>query len=101
MSFILSNIIIDYFLKGGPIMWPILLAFLAAMTAVIQRTLWWLDLRRRLDSRSLHASFDAIAEGRFDPAVELTDKPEDPFFNPVHTGVHNAHSSLLGAMRLR
>jgi hypothetical protein len=32
-----ANIVVDYFLKGGPIMWPILLAFLAGMTAVIQR----------------------------------------------------------------
>jgi biopolymer transport protein ExbB len=101
MSFILSNIIVDYFLKGGPIMWPILLAFLAAMTAVIQRTLWWLDLRRRLDSNALHSSFDAIAAGKFDRAVELTDKPDDPFLNTVHEGLLHAHSSLLGAMQLR
>lgn len=97
----LSNIIVDYFLKGGPIMWPILLAFLAGMTAVIQRSLWWLDLKRRLHSDALHKSFDAIAAGEFDRALDLTGRPHDPFLSTVHEGLLNAHSSLLGAMQLR
>lgn len=101
MSGVLSNIIVDYFLKGGPIMWPILLAFLAGMTAVLQRSLWWLDLRRRMHSERLSKSFDAIAAGQFDRAVELTDRSDDPFLTTVHEGLLHAHSSLLGAMQLR
>lgn len=96
-----ANIIVDYFFKGGPIMWPILLAFLAGMGAVIQRSLWWLDLRRRLHSDTLHQSFDAIAAGQFERAVELTDRKDDPFLTTVHEGLLHAHSSLLGAMQLR
>jgi biopolymer transport protein ExbB len=101
MNLFLSNIIIDYFYKGGPIMWPILLAFLAGMTAVIQRSLWWLDLKRRLHSDALNQSFDAIAAGEFERAVELTDRGNDPFLSTVHEGLLHAHSSLLGAMQLR
>jgi biopolymer transport protein ExbB len=96
-----ANIVVDYFLKGGPIMWPILLAFLAGMTAVIQRSLWWLDLKRRLHSEALQKTFDAIAAGKFETAVELSDRPEDPFLSTVHEGLLHAHSSLLGAMQLR
>ena len=35
MTPILGNIAVDLFLKGGPIMWPILLCFLASLVVVI------------------------------------------------------------------
>lgn len=101
MKPILANIIVDYFLKGGPIMWPILLAFLAGTTAVIQRSLWWIDLKRRMHSKALSQSFDAIAAGEFERAVRLTARQNDPFLSTVHDGLLHAHSSMLGAMQLR
>jgi biopolymer transport protein ExbB len=101
MRFILANIIVDYFLKGGPIMWPILAAFLVAMTVVFERSLWWLILRQRTHSAALIESFDAIASGKFGKAFELTDSSNDPFLRTVHDGLVHAHSSLLGAMQLR
>lgn len=101
MKLCLANIVVDYFQKGGPVMWPILLVLLAALTVVIQRSLWWADLRRRVHSESLRRSFDAIAAGEFDRAVALTAGSGDPFLRTIHDGLLNAHSSLLGAMQLR
>ena len=101
MKLSLANLVIDYFLKGGPIMWPILLALLGALTVIIERTLWWWSLRLRTHHRALLESFDAIADGEFDRALELTDSKSDPFLRTVHEGLLNAHSSLLGAMQLR
>jgi biopolymer transport protein ExbB len=101
MNPILANIIVDYIIKGGPIMGPILLALLAAITVVIERSLWWYALHRRSRSRPLHQTFDAIADGDFDKALELTDSKSDPFLATVHEGMVHAHSSLLGAMQLR
>jgi biopolymer transport protein ExbB len=82
-------------------MWPILVALLAAMTVVTERSLWWWQLRRRTRGGQLEESFSAIAGGNFPAALRLTDRPEDPFLGSVHEGLLNAHSSLLGAMQLR
>lgn len=101
MTPILANVIVDYFLEGGPIMWPILVALLAALTVVIERSLWWWSLRRRTHSRELTKSFDAIAAGDFESALELTASSDDPFLRTVHDGLVHAHSSMLGAMQLR
>ena len=35
MSIPLANILLDYFFKGGPIMWPILLALAAALVTIL------------------------------------------------------------------
>jgi biopolymer transport protein ExbB len=97
----LANIIVDYFFEGGPIMWPILVALIAALTIVLQRSLWWLGLHHRSHPDDLQSSFDAIASGEFDRALEITNRPSDPFLETVHEGLKHAHSSLLGAMQLR
>jgi len=101
MSISLANIVVDYFQEGGPIMWPILVALLAAITVVIERSLWWWSLKRRTRAEVMERSFDAIAAGDFDGAMMLTNDPHDPFLHTIHEGLLHAHSSLLGAMQLR
>jgi biopolymer transport protein ExbB len=97
----IGNIIIDYFIQGGPIMWPILVALLAAMTVVLERSIWWMSLSRRSHAAERKKTFDAIVSGEFDEALKLSDNPDDPFLATIHEGLVNAHSSLLGAMQLR
>ncbi len=101
MKPMLANLIVDYFLKGGPIMWPILVALLAALTVILERLLWWWSLQRRSHAAELKQTFDSIVAGDFGKALELSDRPEDPFLDTVHEGLLHAHSSLLGAMQLR
>jgi biopolymer transport protein ExbB len=101
MTFPTANIVVDYFLQGGPVMWPILLALVAALTVVIQRSLWWWALARRTRSAELQRTFDALAAGQFDRTLEITSGSSDPYLATVHEGLLHAHSSLLGAMQLR
>ncbi len=97
----LANILLDLFLRGGPIMWPILFCLAAALVVVIERALWWWNLGRHSSEDSLNAVFDAIAAGAFDEAIRRTASGADPFLRTIHEGLVHAHSSLLGAMQLR
>jgi len=97
----LANIVVDYFSQGGPVMWPIMLAFVAASSVILERSLWWWALRERTHHDLLDQSFDAIAAGQFEKALQLCDHDEDPFLSTVHEGLVHAHSSLLGGMQLR
>lgn len=96
-----ANVVFDFFLRGGPIMWPILLCLLAALVVGVERALWWWSLNRRLRTGALDETFDAISQGQFEQAIKLTRQGNNPFLATVHDGLIHAHSSLLGAMQLR
>jgi biopolymer transport protein ExbB len=101
MNPLLANVVVDLFMRGGPIMWPILICFVAALFVVTERALWWWSLTRRTSEANLNEVFEAITQGRFDQAVRLTRQGNDPFLATVHEGLMHAHASLLGAMQLR
>ena len=96
-----ANVAFDFFVKGGPIMWPILLCFLAALVVVAERFIWWWQFGRRAQEAQLNEAFAAIADGEFARATELTSNTHDPFLVTVGEGLAHAHSSLLGAMQLK
>lgn len=101
MNPVMANVVLDFFIRGGPVMWPILLCLLAALIVIAERALWWWRLSRRRRRGVLDETFDAISEGRFSEATELSAEGRDPFLATVHDGLTHAHSSLLGAMQLR
>jgi len=101
MKSLFGNVVVEMFLKGGPVMWPILACLLAALVVVTERALWWWGLKRRRQEQTLSSTFDAISEGDFPRAFELADDGHDPLVMTVREGLAHAHSSLLGAMQLR
>jgi len=101
MNPLFANVAFDFFLRGGPIMWPILLCLIAALVVVVERSLWWWSLGRRSAGDRLNETFEAVSQGRFEQAVKLTRQANDPYLATVHEGLLHAHTSLLGAMQLR
>lgn len=97
----LANAIVSYFIKGGPIMWPILIAFLAALVVTLERILWWWSLSRCTQTEALDDCFNAISQGDFDRATQISAAGRDPHLRTLHAGLLHAHSSFLGAMQLR
>src|SRR5688572_14095200 len=101
MDPLFANVVFDFFLRGGPIMWPILICFLAALVVVAERAIWWWSLSRRTHAGKLNDTFEAIGQGRFEQAVHLARQGNDPFLATIHEGLMHAHTSMLGAMQLR
>lgn len=101
MTPLFGNVVLDTFVKGGPIMWPILGCLLAALVVVIERGLWWWSLTKRQSAGALDDVLESIAQGRFEQAAQTTRQSNNPFLATIHEGLAHAHTSLLGAMQLR
>jgi biopolymer transport protein ExbB len=101
MKPMLAHLALDFFLRGGVLMWPMLLCLVAALFVLLERALWWWNLRRRCQPAALNEAFDAISNGDFARAASLAERTDDPYLHTVREGLLHAHASLLGAMQLR
>src|SRR6266513_1406250 len=95
-----SNFIIDNFRKGGPIMWPILLVSIVALTVVIERIFWWGGRWFRRDPKRLEKVFTAIEVGDVTEASRLSRDSRDPVLRMMWNGLNHQHASLQGALQV-
>jgi biopolymer transport protein ExbB len=98
-----ANIIVQFFLKGGPIMWPILICAVVAVAVVGERTFWWLREKGRREPQKLEQILAALENGDVAAATKLTEGSEDPVIRMIGRGlahIGHRHSSLLGALQL-
>jgi biopolymer transport protein ExbB len=97
----LANIVVDYFIKGGPIMWPILIVALVAVAVVGERTIWWWRLSIKRDPEKLEKVLAAMENGDFKTASNLARETEDPIIRTIWHGLnHYQHSSMQGALQV-
>ena len=96
----LANILIKYFIQGGPIMWPILITGIVAVAVVGERTFWWLRESRRRDPGTLEQIFAALENGDFREASKLSKDSKDPVIRMMWHGMNHFHSSMQGALQV-
>src|SRR5262245_37399939 len=99
----IANIVLEFFLKGGPVMWPILICALVAVAVVGERAFWWLRESRRRDPRKLEQILAALENNDVANAKSTAAGSDDPVVRVIRHGlehVGHAHGSLLGALQL-
>ncbi|HEY1789846.1 MAG TPA: MotA/TolQ/ExbB proton channel family protein [Verrucomicrobiae bacterium] len=99
----IANIVLEFFLKGGPVMWPILISALVAVAVVGERAFWWLRESGRRDPRKLEQILAALENNDVAAAKAAAADSEDPVIRVIRHGldhVGHAHGSLLGALQL-
>ena len=103
MNPMLANIVLEFFLKGGPVMWPILISAIVAVAVVGERAFWWLRESRRRDPQKLEQLLAALENSDLAAARKISEGSDDPVIRMIHHGlghVGHKHSSLLGALQL-
>ena len=96
----LANIVVETFLEGGWVMWPILATFFLALCVLLDRALWWLRLKSTLQPAKQQQARNAIGSGDFSTAWNLTQNTADPYLKNLAEGMTHAHTSMLAAMQL-
>ena len=96
----LANIVVETFIEGGWVMWPILATFFLALCVILDRAVWWLRLKSTLQPAKQQQARDAIGTGDFDTAWNLTRNTADPYLKNLAEGMIHARTSMLAAMQL-
>ena len=95
-----GNFIIDKFNQGGPVMWPILLVSIVALTVVIERIFWWGGRWFRRDPKRIEKVFTAVEVGDVTEASRLSRDSRDPVLRMMWNGLNHQHASLQGALQV-
>jgi len=96
----LSNIAVQFLMKGGPVMWPILICALVAVAVVGERIFWWVREGARRDPKNLEDILAAVESGDVTGAHKLAEGSQDPVIRMIHRGLGHAHTSLQGALEI-
>jgi biopolymer transport protein ExbB len=99
----LANIILQFFLQGGPVMWPILVCAIVAVAVVGERSFWWWRESRKRDPQKLEQILAALENSDTTAAAKIAAGSEDPIIRVIRHGLNHvghAHGSLIGALQL-
>ena len=96
----LANIVFQFFVKGGPIMWPILVSAIVAVAVVGERAFWWWRESRKRDSQKMEQVLAALENSDIAGATKIAQGSEDPVIRMIYRGLNHAHTSLQGALQL-
>ena len=96
----LANIVVETFLKGGPIMWPILACLVVALATVAERVLYWRKVRRLRAEPAFAEALGDVRVGRYGPVWERTRDAASPFLVALRAGLANGRAEPVTAMQL-
>jgi biopolymer transport protein ExbB len=97
----LANIVVETFLKGGPIMWPILACLVVALATVAERVLYWRKVRRLRAETAFAEALWEVRLGQYGPAWQRTQGAASPFLIALRSGLANGRTEPVTAMQLR
>ena len=91
---------LGYFHRGGPIMYPILVVSIVALTVVLERIFWWSRESARKRTATLNRIYDAVQQGDLEKASTLATESTDPRVRVIYEGLNHQHESMQGALQL-
>lgn len=89
-----------WFVKGGPVMWPLLLCSVVALGVSVERLLFWLKERRTRDPRLIHKLLHLTERGLLEEAAREAQGSRDPVARILMNGLSHHHLSLEGALEV-
>jgi biopolymer transport protein ExbB len=96
----LANIVVQFFLKGGPVMWPILICAFVAVAVVGERSFWWFNERSKRNPKKMEEVLASLEHGNFAAAKKISENSEDPVIRMIYHGLNHVHTSMQGALQL-
>lgn len=94
----IANIVVEKFIEGGPIMWPMLVCMVAAVAVILERIIWWAKHAANRDPARLEKVYTALEEGKINEASALAKDSKDSVVKVLWHALNHHHASLEGAL---
>ncbi len=91
---------LNLILKGGPVMYPLLICSLISLTITIERIIFWSNEKRKMDRKLLNEIFAEIEKGFYEKALDLGGKSKDYLVRIVCFALSHHKSSMLNAIEM-
>jgi biopolymer transport protein ExbB len=89
---------IDLFMKGGPIMYPLLLCSIIALTVIIERTIFWIGEDYRRDQALVNEVLSLAERGNWEGVRAKIGNSKDFIIRILVAGILHREFSLAKAM---
>jgi biopolymer transport protein ExbB len=96
----LANIVFQFFEKGGPVMWPILLCALTAIAVLGERAFWWWRESLKRDPQKREQVLAALENSDVATARKLSEDSQDPVLRMIFHSLSHPHTSLPVALQM-
>ena len=90
--------LLDLIRKGGPIMWPLLLTSLLAVTVVIERLLFIMRERKKRRPDLVEQILANAEKGNFQKAIQVSEGSEDFIVRVLLSGLTHREKSFSSAL---
>ncbi|MGZ4987824.1 MAG: MotA/TolQ/ExbB proton channel family protein, partial [Limisphaerales bacterium] len=95
-----ANIAYEFFLKGGPVMWPMLFCALAAIAVLGERAYWWWRETQQRDPRKVEQVLTALDKSDVEAAKNIATGSKDPVVRMINDSLDHPHTSLPIALQM-
>jgi biopolymer transport protein ExbB len=90
--------LIHIFEKGGPIMWPLLVASILALGTVLERLLFLMREKVKRDPKALDAFFAAVGRGDIEGAIRISNDTKYFVVRALGYALAHKETSLVSAL---
>lgn len=91
---------VHWFLRGGAVMWPLLLCSIAGVALIAERLLFWFQFRKRNQPARLDIWFEEIRHGRMKEALRLGKESRHPTVRALCSALKHGDRPLADALAL-
>ena len=91
---------LDFFLKGGPVMYPLLICSIISLAIIFERTLFWFRLNRNRDEAGVSQILELAEKEDYESAWELGNRSKDYIVRMLMGGIAHRHYSLPNALEM-
>ena len=96
----LANIVFQFFVKGGPVMWPLLACAIAAVAVLGERSFWWWRESRKRNPQKREQLLAALENSDVETAQKISEGSKDPVIRMIHHSLTHVHTSLPVALQM-